>query len=48
MGVGSGVQGARGIPWHGTDIADRGLKVLFSVFFGIFAFFFPLAPLEEA
>jgi len=36
MGVGSGGQGSRGPPWifkHGTNIVDRGLKVLF---FGIF------------
>jgi len=46
MGVGSGGQGgAVPLPWifkHGTNIVDRGLKVLF---FGLFLlFFFPLAP----
>jgi len=51
MGVGIGGQGGRGRPWifkHGTNIVDRGLKVLFSAFFYIFRSFFPLAPLEEA
>jgi len=36
MGVSSG--GQRGLPWifiHGTNIVDRGLKVLFSVFFSL-------------
>jgi len=45
MGVGSGGQGGRG---HGTNIVDRGLKVLY---FGLFLLFFGLfsvAPLEEA
>jgi len=43
MGDDSGGQGVRGPPWiiiHGTNIVDRGLKVLFFdvflLFFGIF------------
>jgi len=46
MGIGSGVQGAVP-PWifiHGTNTVDRGLKVLFSVFFAIFRSFFRLPP----
>jgi len=34
-------------PWnfiHGTNIEDRGLKVLFSAFFAIFRYFFSVAP----
>jgi len=53
MGVGSGRQGGVASPWifkHGTDIVDRGLIMLFSVFFAIFRFFFffSLDHLEEA
>jgi len=46
MGVGSGVQGGRA-PWifkYGTNIVDRGLKVLFSAFFAIFRSFFRWPP----
>jgi len=46
MGVGRGGRGPCP-PWifiHGTNIVDRGLKVLFSAFFAIFLFFFPLLP----
>jgi len=43
MGVGSGGQGVdRGPPWifiYGTNIVDKGLKVLF---FGVFLLFFGL------
>jgi len=44
MGVGSGGQGGGGVvhPWifiHGTNVVDRGLKVLF---FGQFLLFFGL------
>jgi len=53
MGVGSGGQGGHALPWifiHGTNIVNKGLKVLFSAFFAIFRYFllifslFPLAP----
>jgi len=42
-------RGAEGRPpfWifmHGTNIVDRGLKVLFSVFFAIFRYFFRYPP----
>jgi len=50
MGVGSGGQGAVPHPWifkHGTNIGDKGLKVLFSAFFRSFFPLLPL-PLEEA
>jgi len=47
MGVGSGRLG--GVPpWifkHGTNIVDRGLKVLFRPFL-LFSVFFPLPPLS--
>jgi len=43
-----GREGAGAPPKHGTNIADRGLKVLFSAFFVIFRSFFPLSPVEEA
>jgi len=46
MGVSSGCRGAVA-PLdfiHGTNIVDRDLKVLFSVFFAIFRSFFSLAP----
>jgi len=43
--------GGRGSLWifiHGTDIVDRGLKVLlFSLFLNYFLVFFPLAPPER-
>jgi len=53
MGVGSGGQGGRAPFWifkHGTNVIDRGLKVLF---FGVFLVFFGVfirypTPLEEA
>jgi len=32
---------------HGTNIVDKGLKVLFSAIFCYFSVFFPLPPLEE-
>jgi len=38
-------------PWifiHGTNIVDRGVKILFSAFFAIFRSFFGCPPLEEA
>jgi len=41
MGVGSGGQGGVA-PWifkHGTNIVDRGLKVLFCYFLAFFAIF---------
>jgi len=50
MVVGSGVRERRGLPWifiHGTNIVNRGLKVLF---FGVFLQFFGLffaAPLGK-
>jgi len=37
-------------PWilkNGTNIVDRGLKVLFFGLFCYFSIFFPLAPLKE-
>jgi len=43
MGVGSGGQGGHG-PWifkHGTNIVNRGLKVLF---FGLFCYFSDFLP----
>jgi len=40
IGVGSGEQGGRGIFKYGTNIVDRGLKVLF---FGLFS----VAPPEK-
>jgi len=47
MGVGSREQG--GVPpWifiRGTNIVDKGLKVLFSAFFCYFSVFFSVAPL---
>jgi len=46
MGVGNGRQEGAVAPWifiHGTDIVDRGLIVLFSVFFCYFSVFFPLS-----
>jgi len=49
MGVGSGGQGGHGPLWiflHGTDIVDRGLIMLFSVFFAIFRSFSVAPPLE--
>jgi len=51
MGVGSRGKGSHGPNWifiHGTDIVDRGLKVLF---FGLFLLFFGLfsvGPPQEA
>jgi len=56
MGVGSGGQGTMAQPWifiHGTNLVDKGLKVLFfgvfyfSVFFSV-ASIFPPPPLKEA
>jgi len=50
MNTGVGSEGQRGgctPPWifiHGTDIVDRGLIVLFLVFFCYFSVFFPLLP----
>jgi len=50
MGVGSGEQRQREWPcpiWifkHGTNIVDRGLKVLFSAFFLLFFGLFSVAP----
>jgi len=44
MDVGSGEHGSLWIFIHGTDVADRGLIVLFSVFFCFFSVFFPLSP----
>jgi len=45
-------QGGRASHWifiHGTNIIDRGLKVLFSAFFCYFMVFSPLPPsLDEA
>jgi len=48
MGVGSGEQGGRVPPWifiHGTNVVDKGLKVLFFGVFYYFSVFFPLPPL---
>jgi len=47
MGISNGGQGPLPPSWifkHGTDIVDRGLIVPFSVFFGIFMFFFSVDP----
>jgi len=40
MGVGRGGKGRPCPPWifiHGTNIVDKGLKVLFLLFFGLFS-----------
>jgi len=50
MGVGCGGQGPV-VPLdfqHGTNIVDRGLKVLFFGLFCYFSVFFSVAPLKEA
>jgi len=47
-----GGQGGHAPPWifiHGTNIVNRGLKILFfGAFFAIFWSFFRWTPLEEA
>jgi len=48
MGVGSGGAGGPWPPWifmHGTNIVDRGLKVLFFGLFCHFSVFFCWSPL---
>jgi len=47
MGVGREGQGGPWLPWifkHGTNIVNKGLKVLFSAFFSGFSVFFPVPP----
>jgi len=46
-GTGEGESRPHWIFMHGTDIVERGLIMLFLVFFVIFRFFIPLTPPEN-